>query len=145
MRRDAEDSSTWGVPRWLGPLGWLLLGAVVVLVVVEVVHERRVTWHTVVRSLTGLSAVGLIVSSRIGTRATTSGLTTTGIRRRRVTWTQVSDLGPDRSGRWSGVVVAHLVDGTTLQLQGVPPKDLSRLRELREGADGHGADGEARL
>lgn len=137
MRRtDTESSSTWGSPRWLGWLGWILLVVVVVLLLVDVTSEGGVTWGALGRSLTGLTAVGVIVISRIGTRATTSDLETTGrgLRTRRIPWAQLNDLRPDQPNRWADVVQAHLVDGSTVPLQGVPPADLPRLQELRERA-----------
>jgi hypothetical protein len=137
MRRtDTESSSTWGTPRWLGWLGWILLVGVVVLLLVDVLSEGGVTWGSAGRSLSGLTVVGVILMSRIGTRATTSELETTGrgLRRRRIPWAQVSDLRPDKPNRWADVVEAHLVDGSTVPLQGVPPADLPRLQELRQRA-----------
>ena len=87
MRRtDTESSSTWGTPRWLGWLGWILLVGVVVLLLIDVLSEGGVTWGSAGRSLSGLTAVGVILMSRIGTRATTSEMETTGrgLRRRRI-------------------------------------------------------------
>lgn len=137
MRRtDTESSSSWGTPQWLGWMGWTLLVAVVVLLLVDVTSEGRITWGAVGRSLAGLTAAGLIVISRIGTRATTSDLQTTGrgLRTRRIPWAHVSDLRPDKPDRWADIVEAHLVDGSTVPLQGVPPADLPRLHELRQRA-----------
>ncbi|ANS78015.1 hypothetical protein SGUI_0619 [Serinicoccus hydrothermalis] len=78
----------------------------------------------------------MIVLSRLGTRATTSDLETTGrgVRARRIPWEQVSDLWADQPNRWAEVVEAHLVDGSTVPLAGVPPADLPRLQELRQRA-----------
>lgn len=137
MRRtDTESSSRWGSPLWLRWLGWILLMAVVVLLLVDVISHRGVTWGSVGRSLSGLTAVCVILISRVGTRATTSDLETTGLalRSRRIPWAQVSDLRPDQPNRWADVVQAHLVDGSTVPLRGVPPADLPRLQELRQRA-----------
>ncbi|MFK5584373.1 PH domain-containing protein [Serinicoccus sp. LYQ131] len=135
-RTDTERSSEWGSPRWLGWLGWILLVVAVVLLIVSVVVERGVTWGSVSRVLPGLTPVVLILLSRMGTRATPDVLETTGsvLRRHRIPWDQVSDLRPDKPSRWADVIQAHLVDGSTVILQGVPPADLPRLQELRDHA-----------
>ena len=137
MRRtDDGDSSRWGGPRWLGRLGWILLAATLVIFLISVVSEGALTWGSLGRALSGLTAVGVIVLSRLGTRATTSELETTGrgVRARRIPWEQVSDLRADQPNRWAEVVEAHLVDGSTVPLAGVPPADLPRLQDLRQRA-----------
>ncbi|MFK5585135.1 PH domain-containing protein [Serinicoccus sp. LYQ131] len=135
-RTDTESSSEWRTPRWVGRLGWILLVVVVGLLLVSVVLERGVTWGSVGRLLPGLTAVVCILISRMGTRATTDVLETTGsgLRRHRIPWDQVNDLRPDKPSRWADVLQAHLVDGSTIILQGVPPVDLPRLQELRQQA-----------
>lgn len=135
-RTDTESSSEWCTPRWLGWFGWILLVVAVVLLLVSVVLERGLSWGSLGRFLSGLTAVACILISRMGTRATTTVLETTGtgFRRHRIPWAQVNDLRPDKPSRWANVVQAHLVDGSTVILQGVPPADLPRLQELRHRA-----------
>lgn len=137
MRRtDTETSARWGAPRWLGWFGWILLAATVAVLLVGVVLERGVTWGTLGRLLPVVSAVGIIVLARIGTRITAGGVETTGrgVRVVEVPWDQVTDVQPDKPNRWADVLQAHLLDGSVVPLQGVPPSDLPRVQEFRDRA-----------
>lgn len=77
-RTDAETSSRWVPPRWYGWFAWILLAPAAVVLLIDVALERWMTWPSVGRALSGVSALGLIVISRMVTRVTANGIETSG-------------------------------------------------------------------